>query len=117
MNFGSIEFGAEQSEQLDQQRGHDEARREYVDLRTLDSYDFASVDLIKIDVEGMEADVLKGGRELIERCRPIMLVEFIKSDANALVEQITGWGYKVYVNGIDLLCLPTEFDARIFPQA
>lgn len=34
------------------------------------------VDFIKIDVEGFEIDVLRGGRETIERLKPSLLVEF-----------------------------------------
>lgn len=33
--------------------------------------------LIKIDVEGMELPVLEGSRKVIERCRPILYVEFL----------------------------------------
>lgn len=34
-----------------------------------------SVNLIKIDVDGNEFPVLAGGRELIEKCRPVLLME------------------------------------------
>lgn len=36
--------------------------------------------LIKVDVEGMEFDVLCGGAELIDRCRPVIITE-INDDA------------------------------------
>lgn len=45
-------------------------------MRALDSVRFpATVDLLKIDVEGMEADVLAGGRTLLRRDRPRIIVE------------------------------------------
>jgi FkbM family methyltransferase len=46
-----------------------------IKVRTLDSFCFESVDFIKIDVEGMEYDVLRGSTETLMRCRPIVLFE------------------------------------------
>lgn len=48
---------------------------EAVDVRTLDSYGFTRVDLLKIDVEGHEHEVLSGARSLIASCKPALLVE------------------------------------------
>jgi FkbM family methyltransferase len=46
-----------------------------VPTRRLDDYDLASVGFIKMDVEGHELAVLRGGSATIQRCRPIMLIE------------------------------------------
>lgn len=46
-----------------------------VDLRTIDSFNFANVDLIKIDVEGDELAVLQGAQNTLLRCRPLIVVE------------------------------------------
>jgi FkbM family methyltransferase len=46
-----------------------------VELRTLDSFRFGEVDLIKIDVEGHELEVLQGALETIKRESPTVLVE------------------------------------------
>jgi len=46
-----------------------------VELRTLDSFQFGEVDLIKIDVEGHELEVLEGGLATIKRESPTVLVE------------------------------------------
>jgi FkbM family methyltransferase len=46
-----------------------------VPLRTLDSYEFQGVDLLKIDVEGLEVGVLQGARDTIARNRPFILIE------------------------------------------
>jgi FkbM family methyltransferase len=48
-----------------------------VTVRTLDSYAFEDVRIIKIDVEGSELQVLEGGRETIERYRPALIVELL----------------------------------------
>lgn len=44
-------------------------------MRTLDSFAFAHVALFKVDAEGAEPLVLWGARELIRRCRPLILFE------------------------------------------
>lgn len=46
-----------------------------VQLRTLDSFDFDDVDLIKIDVEGHEMEVVEGALATLARCRPTLMVE------------------------------------------
>lgn len=46
-----------------------------VEQRTLDSFSLTDVDFIKIDVEGWEHNVVKGGVETIRKWRPVMIVE------------------------------------------
>jgi FkbM family methyltransferase len=46
-----------------------------VEQRTLDSFGFDDVDLIKIDCEGYELFVCQGARETLLRCRPVVIVE------------------------------------------
>ena len=46
-----------------------------VDMKRLDSFGFKRVDFIKIDVEGYELEVLKGGEYTITSCKPIIVLE------------------------------------------
>lgn len=47
-------------------------------LGTIDTFDFdGSIDLIKIDVEGFEERVLKGGQQLIKALRPLIITEVV----------------------------------------
>ncbi len=41
----------------------------------LDAWDLPRVDFLKIDVEGMERDVLTGAEQTIARCRPVIMAE------------------------------------------
>jgi FkbM family methyltransferase len=46
-----------------------------VPLATLDSLGVERADVIKIDTEGFELAVLRGGRELLARCDPALIIE------------------------------------------
>jgi FkbM family methyltransferase len=54
---------------------HGVPARSGVRARRLDSLGLGRVDLIKMDVEGAEGHVLKGGRELLAKYHPTMLIE------------------------------------------
>jgi FkbM family methyltransferase len=71
----------------------------------LDEYDLARIDLIKIDVEGMELEVLQGAARSIERSRPVMLIEKIKADAGQLRQWLEAHGYTLLEAGINLLAI------------
>jgi FkbM family methyltransferase len=56
-----------------------------------------NVDLVKIDVEGMEADVLRGSGRFIERYRPIMYVENDRLEkSEGLIGAIAALGYRMF---------------------
>jgi FkbM family methyltransferase len=46
-----------------------------IKIKTLDSYNFGNVDFIKMDVEGYEPLVVKGGIKTIEKFKPVILYE------------------------------------------
>ncbi|WP_421738592.1 FkbM family methyltransferase [Caulobacter sp.] len=115
LNFGSVEFGAQQRERLSQERGSDPDKQEFVEMRTLDSYNFPRVDILKVDVEGMEPQVLRGAEALIDAWRPLMLVEHLKSDSQSLADQITAKNYKLYALSDDFICIPNEL-AHLIPD-
>jgi FkbM family methyltransferase len=72
---------------------------EVVPLAMLDHVfaSLARLRLLKIDVEGMERDVLLGGCELILRTRPVLYVENDRPDrSESLVASMRGLGYDLY---------------------
>jgi FkbM family methyltransferase len=113
MNFGSVEMGPEQTEKLAQERRHDPDKQEFVDLVTIDSFGFTDVRLMKIDVEGMEAKVLAGAEQTIRRCRPLMFIEYLKNDRDALARAIAALGYFTLKIDINFLCVPNELDGKL----
>lgn len=65
-------------------RGHDPKKTEFVDLAPIGRFRFSNVRLMKIDVEGMEMQVLAGAVETLRRCRPLVFIEYLKNDKDAL---------------------------------
>jgi len=109
MNFGSVEFGENQIEKLDQERGNDPEKVEYVPVVTIDSVRLPGVHVLKIDAEGMEFEVLAGARETILRFTPILIVEFFKVDFNKLGHKLEEMGYRVYIHDIVFICIPQRY--------
>lgn len=54
-----------------------------IDQKTLDSYNFKDVDIIKIDVEGYELQVLEGAVDTIKKNRPIVQIECVEIQPRA----------------------------------
>ena len=71
----------------------------------LDEFNLPRVDLIKIDVEGMELEALEGASDTINRCHPIMLIEKIKTDAEKLHQWLGERGYEIIEAGINMLAI------------
>lgn len=79
-------------------------------------YRFERVDLLKIDVEGMEMDVLLGAEETITRFHPILYVEYIHGDQLALITWIKAHGYpRVRIVGNNLLADPNAIAQPVSP--
>lgn len=63
----------------------------------LDDHELLRCDLVKMDVEGMELEVLEGAAGTIARHRPILYVENDREEhASALIEHLLGLGYDLY---------------------
>jgi hypothetical protein len=64
---------------------------------TLDNVVLERCRLIKIDVEGMELDVLQGGAKTIAKLRPFLYVENDRKDrSDALIRYIDSLGYEMF---------------------
>jgi len=89
-SFGSIEFGPEQTEKLQQERG---AALEFVTTSPLDNYQFPRLDILKVDVEGMELAFLEGAVNTIIKHRPIIAIEHLKVNRVKLERRLADLGY------------------------
>ena len=72
------------------------AREKTVTLDTL----FSSLNrlkFLKIDAEGMEEKILSGGRQLIQRTRPILFVENDRiAKSESLIKEVFEQGYRAF---------------------
>jgi FkbM family methyltransferase len=64
---------------------------------TIDHLNLDRVDLIKIDVEGMELEVLAGAERTLRKHRPQMFIEWIKSDCDAITQFLERLSYRYIV--------------------
>ena len=109
---------------------------EAVPVVVLDEYELPSLRLLKIDVEGMEIEVLRGAAQTVKRHRPFLYVENDREKNSVeLIGLIMEMGYKLFwhlpflfnpnnffghaenvfggVASINMLCVPAEIAAKI----
>jgi FkbM family methyltransferase len=81
---------------------------------SIDSLQLERLDFVKLDVEGMEIEVLRGAKETLARCKPVLLTEVIKSDQQALVALLQSAGYHVITEnmGINLMAFHESDPSR-----
>lgn len=92
-NFGGLELGKY-------------ATGERVPVTTVDRLDLPRCDLLKIDVEGMELDVLRGAAQTLARLRPVVYLENDRPENSPkLIEFLQQAGYRLYWH------VPAMFDA------
>jgi len=107
-SFGSFELkSTSKTEFIGQSIDYDKANK-VVPQITIDSLNLTRIDLIKIDVEGMEEDVLEGAFGSIGECKPVLLIEVIKSNKDNLFKYVTDRGYKIFELGINMLAVHSE---------
>ena len=72
---------------------------------SIDAMALSRVDLIKLDVQGMELEALEGAQQTIARCHPTFLLESRKAGRERLRPFLDKRGYKVVEAGYNLLAV------------
>jgi len=79
---------------------------ETAEARTIDSFGFSNVSVIKIDVEGHEALVLKGAEETIKALHPVIFVEIWAYNVDKVRPILEGFGYSLRkIQGSDYIAI------------
>jgi len=108
-NYGSYEVDdIEKSDNQNMVKMHNEN----ICMITLDSFK-ESVDLLKIDVEGMEQKVLDGSVNIFSKSSPICFIELFKSDSDNLISFFKSKNYIGYSTQQDLLAIPSKFALQV----
>lgn len=93
-SFGSLELQKRPTtEYIGQSISYSEKSCATVQALTLDSFAFPRVDFVKIDVEGMEIEVLEGASALLDRYKPDLLIEWIKTGKDLIQDFLAPFGY------------------------
>ncbi|WP_232470779.1 FkbM family methyltransferase [Caballeronia hypogeia] len=93
-SFGSLELRETNNVLgIGQNVSYDPEKGVAVPMINIDSLKLERLDFLKIDVEGMEMDVLRGAVGTLKRCAPILLVETIKGDETSIREFLSAAGY------------------------
>jgi FkbM family methyltransferase len=80
-----------------------------IEMVSIASLDLPRLDLLKIDVEGMEVEVLKGARSVIEKYEPVGWIEYWKTGPEAIKSTFSGLHYRFYLmDQLNMLCMPVS---------
>lgn len=103
-SFGSLELRPSGSNEfIGQAISHDPAHTQQTRMVTIDELRLPRLDLLKLDIEGMEVEALQGARQSIAANHPLLLIEHIKSDRQALEGFLQQQGYRSFALGLNLL--------------
>ncbi len=105
-SFGSLELRPrQQGEFIGQSVSYDAEHGAAVPMVSIDSLGLPRVDLIKLDIEGMELDALAGARDTLRRCRPMLSIEVLKTDAKRVEQFLDEFGYRSVPAGLNLIAV------------
>jgi len=111
-SFGSVEIKQrENTEWIGQEINYNSTYE--IPLSTIDSFNFERIDLIKVDVEGMEEDVFNGFLNSIQKLKPIIFFEHSKSNKNCLESILKNRGYNIQYEGNNALATHNESEITI----
>ncbi len=104
--FGSLELRKSSSNEfIGQTIDYSEEKLALVRMITIDELNLARLDLIKIDVEGMELEVLQGASATLGRLRPIIIVERLKAPEEQIAAVLSSYGYHRFPFGLNFLAV------------
>jgi FkbM family methyltransferase len=109
-SFGSLEIKPlKNPEAIGQSIDYADTKLVPVDAITIDSLALKRLDLLKVDVEGMECEVLQGAKRTIRQSLPVIMVEHIKAGGDEIGAFLNHYGYHMMKLGLNILAIhPTD---------
>lgn len=112
-DFGALELRERpDNEDIGQPVDYGEDKLVPVQKVPIDAMGLPRVDLIKIDVGGMELEALAGAQNVIDAHHPILLVAGVKTSRELLQAWLAVHGYEVVEAGLTLLGIHTSDPVR-----
>ncbi len=104
--FGSLEIRkTDTTEFIGQEIDYASDKLIETKMLAIDDLELPRIDLIKIDIEGMEMEALAGADNSIMRCKPQLIVEIIKSNEEELLDFLKKREYAIFPLGANILAI------------
>jgi FkbM family methyltransferase len=105
-SFGSLEIRKKSNtEFIGQDIDYSEENCVKTKMVSIDQLNLKRLDFIKIDIEGMEMEALIGAEKSINKFKPQLIIEKIKSSENEIREFVEKYGYQIFPLGINLVAV------------
>lgn len=105
-SFGSLEIRKKSTtEFIGQEIDYTEKSCIRTAMVPIDQLALNRLDLIKIDIEGMEMEALIGSEKSINEFKPILIIEIIKADEGEIRKFLEKFDYQIFPFGINLLAI------------
>lgn len=105
-SFGSLELRqGSRNEFIGQDIDYSEAAGKKVRMMTIDGLGLSRLDFIKLDIEGMEIEALSGALHALQKLKPAMVIEILKTNPDSIRQMVERYGYKTFPMGINMLVL------------
>jgi FkbM family methyltransferase len=105
-SYGSLELRPRETpEYIGQNISYAPDAGSIVPMVAIDSLNLQRLDFFKLDVEAMEVDVLNGAKQTIEKHKPIMLVEVLKSKPELITGFLHALGYKTFHMSLNIIAM------------
>jgi len=96
-DYGTVELAATQTQ----------TAGESVSVIALDDLGLTRLDLLKLDIEGMEIPALRGAKKLIAAHQPWCWIEYWKVGIDTIKAEFTGLDYEFFqIDSLNLICAP-----------
>ena len=107
-SFGSLDLNQSEREPDVGQDVNYSGNLVRTNMISIDSLNLKRLDMLKIDVEGMEVDVLQGAGDTIDRCKPVILAEWVKSDPESLHAILADLNYEQHRVGMNVMAISRD---------